>query len=180
MRIAWTMILLAACATTQGQPPGLQPANDVDGDGIRDVVDKCAYDPGPEPDGCPLAKKPEDKASTIDVTQTPNTPLPPKGNPGDRDADGIPDASDKCPDQPEDMDSFADADGCPDPDNDQDGLVDAKDKCPNEPEDKDSFEDEDGCPDPDNDKDKILDMNDRCPNEPETMNGRTDTDGCPD
>ena len=35
---------------------------------------------------------------------------------GDRDGDGIPDASDLCPDQPEDLNGQADTDGCPDGD----------------------------------------------------------------
>ncbi|HTR72990.1 MAG TPA: outer membrane beta-barrel protein, partial [Solirubrobacteraceae bacterium] len=65
----------------------------------------------------------------------------------DRDHDGIPDAQDKCPDQPEDKDGFQDDDGCPDPDNDGDGIPDAVDKCPNEPETKNGYQDEDGCPD---------------------------------
>ncbi len=49
---------------------------------------------------------------------------------GDRDHDGIPDDRDKCPDQPEDYDLYADDDGCPDPDNDGDGFPDDKDDCP--------------------------------------------------
>jgi len=98
----------------------------------------------------------------------------------DRDGDGIPDAVDKCPDQPEDKDGFQDEDGCPDPDNDGDGIPDGIDKCPNEPEDKDGFQDEDGCPDPDNDGDGIPDVRDKCPNEPETFNNYKDDDGCPD
>jgi hypothetical protein len=67
----------------------------------------------------------------------------------DTDGDGIPDARDKCPLEPEDFDGFQDADGCPDPDNDHDGIPDKLDKCPNQPEDFDGFEDADGCPDRD-------------------------------
>jgi outer membrane protein OmpA-like peptidoglycan-associated protein len=73
----------------------------------------------------------------------PGTPV----RPADRDGDGIPDASDKCPDQAEDFDHFEDEDGCPDPDNDHDGVPDALDKCPNAAETPNGFEDEDGCPD---------------------------------
>jgi len=73
--------------------------------------------------------------------------LPPPLSSVDTDGDGIPDASDKCPDQAEDFDHFEDEDGCPDPDNDHDGLADAMDKCPNEPETVNGFEDDDGCPD---------------------------------
>jgi len=65
----------------------------------------------------------------------------------DSDNDGIPDAYDKCPNEPEDYDGFQDEDGCPDPDNDKDGIPDVMDKCPNTPEDIDGVLDEDGCPD---------------------------------
>ena len=98
----------------------------------------------------------------------------------DRDGDGIPDAIDACPDEPEDKDGFQDEDGCPDPDNDGDGIPDAQDKCPNEPEDKDGFQDADGCPDRDNDGDGIPDAIDKCPNDPEDKDGFQDDDGCPD
>jgi outer membrane protein OmpA-like peptidoglycan-associated protein len=95
--------------------------------------------------------------------------------PADTDGDGIPDAVDKCPNDPEDKDGFQDEDGCPDLDNDQDGIPDAVDKCPNDPEDKDGFQDEDGCPDLDNDQDGIPDATDQCPNEP----GTPEENGCP-
>ncbi len=99
----------------------------------------------------------------------------PKAPPApDADKDGIPDAADKCPNEPEDKDGFEDADGCPDPDDDKDGVCESwvtergvadkyadvckgQDKCPKDPEDKDAFEDEDGCPEPDNDKDGVCD-----------------------
>ncbi|MCB9506852.1 MAG: OmpA family protein [Myxococcales bacterium] len=98
----------------------------------------------------------------------------------DRDGDGIADAADACPDEPEDVDGFQDANGCPDPDNDGDGVLDADDTCPDQPEDRDGFQDADGCPDPDNDGDGLPDSGDRCPNEPEDRDGDRDEDGCPD
>jgi OmpA-OmpF porin, OOP family len=97
----------------------------------------------------------------------------------DRDHDGIIDALDRCPDEPEDKDGFQDEDGCPDEDNDNDGIPDAVDKCPNAPEDFDGFQDEDGCPELDNDHDGIPDFNDACPNEPEDGKGKRPFDGCP-
>jgi OmpA-OmpF porin, OOP family len=98
----------------------------------------------------------------------------------DRDHDNVTDDKDPCPEDPEDLDNFEDADGCPDLDNDDDALPDSVDKCPNEDEDLDGFEDKDGCPDPDNDKDGVPDVNDHCVAEPETKNGFDDADGCPD
>ncbi|MBN1654805.1 MAG: thrombospondin type 3 repeat-containing protein [Deltaproteobacteria bacterium] len=98
----------------------------------------------------------------------------------DADGDGIRDDEDSCPAEAEDMDGYADDDGCPEEDNDGDGLPDSADKCPAEQEDMDKFEDEDGCPDPDNDKDGIPDGYDSCVNEPEDKDGDRDDDGCPD
>jgi len=100
--------------------------------------------------------------------------------PRDRDGDGILDADDECPDDPEDADGFEDGDGCPEFDNDGDGIPDADDSCPDEAEDVDGFEDGDGCPDPDNDADGILDGADECPMDAEDIDGWEDADGCPD
>jgi MYXO-CTERM domain-containing protein len=93
----------------------------------------------------------------------------------DRDGDGIPDGSDQCVDDPEDLDSYADGDGCPDPDNDADGVLDVNDGAPNDPEDKDGFNDGDGVPDPDNDGDGIKDADDKCVDVP----GDARFGGCP-
>lgn len=97
----------------------------------------------------------------------------------DLDSDGVTEAKDACPTEPEDLDSFQDEDGCPDPDNDQDGLLDATDRCPLEAEDLDKFQDEDGCIDADNDQDGLADADDKCPLQLEKA-GRSKRDGCPD
>ena len=83
----------------------------------------------------------------------------PRGTPGalrDADSDGIPDAYDACPNDPEDRDGVADDDGCPEPegpppapeepaaDRDGDGVTDETDECPDHPGPKSN----DGCPDP--------------------------------
>lgn len=101
---------------------------------------------------------------------------PPVTGPADSDRDGIPDPSDQCPTEAEDVDGFQDADGCPDLDDDADGIPDTYDSCRTEAEDMDSFEDENGCPDPDNDADTVLDGSDRCP----LQAGPAANQGCPD
>lgn len=58
------------------------------------------------------------------------------GRPGDRDGDGVPDAEDRCPDQP----GPAELEGCPD--RDGDGVPDIDDHCPDQPGPAQS----DGCP----------------------------------
>jgi hypothetical protein len=83
----------------------------------------------------------------------------------DSDGDGVPDARDRCPTVPEDLDGFEDEDGCPDLDDDADGVPDADDQCPDQKEDRDAYLDDDGCPDPDNDGDHVLDDVDPCPND---------------
>lgn len=60
----------------------------------------------------------------------------------DSDGDGILDKDDECADEAEDVDTFRDDDGCPEPDNDGDGIPDGDDECPElsgEP-------DRNGCP----------------------------------
>ncbi|GAB5543058.1 MAG: hypothetical protein SangKO_028180 [Sandaracinaceae bacterium] len=101
---------------------------------------------------------------------------------GDRDGDGIMDSVDQCRDQPEDVDSFEDEDGCPDPDNDGDGILDEPDECPMEPETVNEVDDADGCPDEvgDRDGDGLNDVADQCPDDPEDVDQHEDEDGCPD
>lgn len=65
----------------------------------------------------------------------------------DSDGDSVPDSQDRCPGEPEDVDRFADDDGCPDPDNDGDGFEDQQDRCRDAAEVRNGFEDDDGCPD---------------------------------
>jgi OOP family OmpA-OmpF porin len=67
----------------------------------------------------------------------------------DQDGDGVSDAEDECPQDPEDRDGIEDADGCPeeDPDFDHDGVADVYDQCPDAKETINGVEDEDGCPD---------------------------------
>ncbi|MCX7725435.1 MAG: thrombospondin type 3 repeat-containing protein, partial [Chitinispirillaceae bacterium] len=98
----------------------------------------------------------------------------------DPDEDGVDNTKDKCPEVPEDLDSFEDEDGCPEFDNDKDGYFDSEDACPNSAEDYDGFRDDDGCNDYDNDKDNIPDSIDVCKHEAEVFNGYKDEDGCPD
>ncbi len=105
-----------------------------------------------------------------------------KPAPGDRDRDKIVDREDACPEDPEDMDDFEDADGCPEIDNDGDGFLDPDDRCPNVAETVNGFDDDDGCPDtpPDTDKDGLTDDVDPCPTEAEDFDGFEDGDGCPE
>jgi outer membrane protein OmpA-like peptidoglycan-associated protein len=91
------------------------------------------------------------------------TPTPPSA--ADRDNDGVLDANDLCPDEPEDLDHFEDEDGCVDRDNDGDGVLDAFElraglwtncdrklergvevDCRDRPETRDGIDDHDGCP----------------------------------
>ncbi len=86
----------------------------------------------------------------------------------DRDADGIADDVDACPDQP----GSEAAEGCPD--RDFDGVTDATDACPDE-----AGLPPTGCPEAsagDRDGDGMLDSADLCPDEV----GSPLADGCPD
>jgi hypothetical protein len=98
----------------------------------------------------------------------------------DTDSDGVLNQKDQCPNSKEDIDGFADEDGCPDLDNDNDQIPDALDQCPNDAEDFDLFKDKDGCPDWDNDSDGLVDSLDLCIYKAEDKDGYLDMDGCPD
>jgi OOP family OmpA-OmpF porin len=89
-----------------------------------------------------------------------------KGCP-DRDGDGIADIDDKCPDVP----GLARYQGCPIPDTDKDGINDELDKCPT----VFGYARYQGCPIPDTDKDGVNDEEDKCINEP----GPASNFGCP-
>jgi len=82
----------------------------------------------------------------------------------DSDRDGIPDAEDKCPNDP----GKPELAGCPDTDGD--GIIDKDDKCPTVA----GLAQYQGCPDTDGDG--IPDADDACP----TQKGTIDMKGCPD
>ncbi|HEY6947754.1 MAG TPA: OmpA family protein, partial [Gemmatimonadales bacterium] len=95
----------------------------------------------------------------------------------DADADGVPDASDRCPNTP--RGEAVDASGCSDSqkDDDRDGVANSKDKCPNTP--AGEAVDANGCSDSqrDDDADGVPNSRDKCPNTP---NGQVvDENGCP-
>jgi hypothetical protein len=81
------------------------------------------------------------------------------------DGDNVPDATDQCPDEPEDEDGCGDSDGCPEDDADGDGI----------PDDEDPF-----CNIPDTDHDGVNDPDDACLLDPEIIDDELDDDGCPD
>lgn len=94
---------------------------------------------------------------------------PPPPPPPDRDADGIVDAEDQCPD----VAGLAKFGGCVD--SDDDGLPDNVDQCPQVR----GLAEERGClppPPPDRDSDGVLDKDDACPD----VAGRPKALGCPD
>jgi hypothetical protein len=82
----------------------------------------------------------------------------------DRDSDGVPDATDLCPDVP----GNKSAKGCPD--GDEDGVADDKDECP----DVVGLIQFNGCPDTDGDG--VEDRYDKCP----TVKGSKSNKGCPE
>jgi len=112
----------------------------------------------------------------------------------DTDKDGLDDACDACPAEPESMNGLMDEDGCDDSDRDGDRVLDKTDECPDLPgdapsgcpdTDRDGLQDRvDECPQasgappsgcPDSDGDTILDRDDKCP----SVAGVQPT-GCPD
>ena len=108
----------------------------------------------PTPTATPNASpKPTDTAapppSPVAPTATPTPGPTPTPTPTDLDSDGVPNASDNCPNvaNPDQVDTDADGQGdaC-DPDDDNDGVPDAIDKCPTKMNSPIADKNGDGCP----------------------------------
>lgn len=93
----------------------------------------------------------------------------------DRDGDGVPDATDACPEQR--GLATAERPGCP-PDKDRDGVFDADDACVDVPGVPSLSREKNGCPS-DRDGDTIIDSEDACPDEKGPRVSDTKLNGCP-
>jgi hypothetical protein len=103
--VSWSLLFSPRMAGAQ-EPTA--PA-DRDLDGVADTSDSCPDTYGAPPTGCPPQSAPPPATTT--VTPPPPSepePTPPVGPRSDRDADGIYDDEDACPDAPS-----ASANGCP-------------------------------------------------------------------
>ncbi|MEZ4389831.1 MAG: OmpA family protein [Polyangiales bacterium] len=99
---------------------------------------------------------------------------------GDRDADGVLDPDDRCPDEPMGARPDPDARGCPIHDQDHDGFRDEVDLCPRQPPGDDPDPRRMGCPNDDRDHDGVRDAEDTCPLEPAGDHPDPAARGCPD
>ncbi|MCK4660438.1 MAG: hypothetical protein KAV82_13020, partial [Phycisphaerae bacterium] len=108
----------------------------------------------------------------------------------DTDGDGLIDACDGCPADPNKIDPGICGCGTPDTDTDSDGTPDCNDNCPEDPNKTDPGICGCGTPDTDTDSDGTPDCNDNCPEDPNktdpgicgcgTPDTDTDGDGIPD
>ena len=95
----------------------------------------------------------------------------------DRDADGVCDKEDSCPDVQGARTSNPATNGCP-PDRDGDGVTDDVDACVDIPGEKTSDPKTNGCP-PDKDGDGIFDRDDACPDVAGVKSDDPKKNGCP-
>ncbi len=130
------------CPLEAGPLPSGCPVRDRDSDGISDAEDQCVIEPGIAPTGCPIRDVDQDGVVDADdqcidakgsaptgcpdsdldgfldrVDQCRTVPgVAPDGCPVavDADGDGLIGDVDRCPDRPETVNGFEDADGCPD------------------------------------------------------------------
>ncbi len=156
--------------------PFRKHAEDADGDGIADKVDKCPGTPRGalvDATGCPKDSDGDGVYDGIDkCADTPKGAVVDEtGCPADSDGDGVYDGVDKCPETP--AGARVNAHGCSE-DEDNDGVADGVDKCPGTPE--NAKVDAKGCP-LDSDGDGVYDGIDKCPDTPK--GAKVDRGGCP-
>ncbi|MEZ4293714.1 MAG: OmpA family protein [Polyangiaceae bacterium] len=112
------------------------------------------------------------------IALTPDRFAPPPPPP-DGDKDGVPDASDKCPTEPQGDKPDPKKAGCPaPPDLDKDGVGDNEDACIDVAGVPSSDPAKNGCPG-DNDGDGVLDKDDKCPDTPQGDKPDPMLAGCP-
>ncbi len=96
----------------------------------------------------------------------------------DTDADGVPDAQDRCPVEPQGSAADPHLPGCPLRDGDGDGVLDDQDMCPGAPSGPHPDPQRLGCPSLDTDGDGIADGNDACPDVPGNPSADPNRHGC--
>jgi outer membrane protein OmpA-like peptidoglycan-associated protein len=97
----------------------------------------------------------------------------------DADSDGVPDARDHCPTEPQGARPDPDRPGCPSADYDGDGVPDASDACPTVPAGADPDPASPGCPAGDRDRDGVRDPADACPDLHHGLHPDPARPGCP-
>jgi OOP family OmpA-OmpF porin len=105
-------------------------------------------------------------------------PLPPPPR-TDRDADGVFDDEDACPDVPGIRTSDPKTNGCPRGDRDHDTIFDDEDACPDEAGIRTNDPKTNGCPRGDRDHDFVFDDEDACPDIQGVRTNDPKTNGCP-
>jgi uncharacterized delta-60 repeat protein len=141
---------------------------DLDGDGVANADDGFPSDPAewadPDADGVGSNADNCDDVPNPAQSDVDRDALGDACDP-DRDGDGVANADDLFPADPQEW-ADNDADGTgdnADADDDNDGVADASDGCRTEPEDPDGIAGADGCPETDADSDGVLDADDAFP-----------------
>ena len=145
--------------------------DDLDGDGISNIHDKCPRVSGdPARAGCPRTDTDSDGIEdSLDACSTDPGDAPRQGCPvRDQDSDGVEDELDSCQTKP----GPAENRGCPLKDRDKDGIENDQDECPDEPGPLERL----GCPEEDADKDGVPNRVDTCAQQ----SGAEANLGCPE
>jgi outer membrane protein OmpA-like peptidoglycan-associated protein len=100
--------------------------------------------------------------------------------PADQDSDGVVDADDQCPTQPQGTNPDPTRRGCPRADDDNDGVFNDEDVCRTQPAGEHPDAARRGCPEGDADGDTVLDSQDQCVNEAQGEHPDPARRGCPD
>ena len=139
------------------------------------VLDGLTFGAGAGPGLSPAIGTPTFRALGLVAWAPIPKPAAPKA---DKDADGITDELDACPDKAGVESDDPEKRGCPPPDRDGDGVADRVDACPGEKGRANADVTRNGCP-ADYDLDGIPDAVDACPNQKGIASADESRHGCP-
>ena len=162
---------------------------DQDGDGVADAVDACPTVAGSVHSAAPKEAGCVADGNQLAVAAAPAASAAPgiAASGADADRDGVLDAQDLCPTQPQGEHADPNRLGCPmakpksdsDPDTDGDGITDSADGCKTEAAGPFPDPEKAGCPLRDRDGDMVPDATDACPDKAGAPSPKAKENGCP-
>jgi hypothetical protein len=172
--MALLVLTFAGCQEEEGGLPSVPTGAALQTVDVTPVATPTLPPSAEEASPTTQAPPPTEEATRPASEVTERPPSPTVIPPSDSDGDGVEDASDNCPNDPNKTEPGVCGCGVADADSDSDGIPDCSDGCPSDPNKTEPGTCGCGTPDTDADGDGTSDCNDNCPSDP---NNDADGDG---